>query len=523
MIDLPLRYQPSSYVPMTGDIVQLEGKDKLEVVQSSYFSDTHGRYILHTNEDVRLLDNNNVRIVLTKDIRLAKAGDYVVSLTHKGPTTRTIGSIHKVLEYDKANRFSIKYVCSDNAPAYTRGGVESQFALLALEEPQSEPTFPCYMKFIGKRGDGPFVVWLTSKTEGVVVESSNRSKPVGTRSSIGSSWTCFTYPKHWQLLENYSVPVQDKGEDKLEIVDIWIKLANNACNIINKDQRYLSVREAGTSLSSDSIDELYMLAADFIEDNEITELPEGMVSALRNRMRSRSKHLEDVEDFLYQLQDLVPKTTIDPTTKWFNDNSGNSSLTKREVAPEFAIWHELVQAVTKVLIEYRDNDQESLLKPEGIHILHQMIDSFIEKHDIREIPYEALNILRFTRVQSDNYNIQDEYNYYVDALIEKVKTNQTQIQNKEQPMNKLDLRLLLSLMAAMSSTDQEEQKDATNSEYVAIVTKDNNYEGYVYIDSVEDAQKIMQLPENEGKKLHLFKYESTLAQKPRKVISVERV
>jgi len=90
---------------------------------------------------------------------------------------------------------------------------------------------------------------------------------------------------------------------------------------------------------------------------------------------------------------------------------------------------------------------------------------------------------------------------------------------KENTMDKTLLKLLETLL-----TQQEEPKSAINSEYVAIMTdSNNNYVGYVYFDTLEEATAIMQLPENEGKKLHTFQYNTTLAQKPRKVIEVGRM
>lgn len=111
-------------------------------------------------------------------------------------------------------------------------------------------------------------------------------------------------------------------------------------------------------------------------------------------------------------------------------------------------------------------------------------------------------------------------NYRIKPSVQ--KTVEPTKQQKEQTMNNLDLKLLLSIMAAMAASE-EVTKDATNSEYVCIMTKHNEYEGYFYVDSIDEANKVMQSPEHEGKKLHIFKYESTIAQKPRKVIAVDRV
>ena len=93
-------------------------------------------------------------------------------------------------------------------------------------------------------------------------------------------------------------------------------------------------------------------------------------------------------------------------------------------------------------------------------------------------------------------------------------TNTTQ--QKESIMAKTTLEQLIELMTA------PDLKDATNSKYVGILTKDDSYEGYLYFDKKSEAKEIMARPSNEGKQLHIFEYNKTLAQKPRDVIEVER-
>ena len=91
----------------------------------------------------------------------------------------------------------------------------------------------------------------------------------------------------------------------------------------------------------------------------------------------------------------------------------------------------------------------------------------------------------------------------------------TQTTTKEQPMNKTTLKLLLELLGA-----SEEVKDATNSKFVGIITNEDEYVGYMYFDSKEDATECMAQPKMELHKLHLFEKSCVLAQKPRKVIEV---
>lgn len=91
----------------------------------------------------------------------------------------------------------------------------------------------------------------------------------------------------------------------------------------------------------------------------------------------------------------------------------------------------------------------------------------------------------------------------------------TQTTIKEQPMNKTTLKLLLELLGA-----SQEVKDATNSKFVGIITNEDEYIGYMYFDSKEDATECMSQPKMELHKLHLFEKSCILAQKPRKVIEV---
>ena len=86
---------------------------------------------------------------------------------------------------------------------------------------------------------------------------------------------------------------------------------------------------------------------------------------------------------------------------------------------------------------------------------------------------------------------------------------------KEQPMDKTTLKLLLELLGA-----SQEVKDATNSKFVGIITNEDEYVGYMYFDSKEDATECMAQPKMELHKLHLFEKSCVLAQKPRKVIEI---
>ena len=69
----------------------------------------------------------------------------------------------------------------------------------------------------------------------------------------------------------------------------------------------------------------------------------------------------------------------------------------------------------------------------------------------------------------------------------------------------------------------EEQKDATNSNLVAImIDKNSKYIGYFYANIDDEVKEIAARPENEGNKICVFEYKTTYSQKPRKVIEVGR-
>ncbi len=79
---------------------------------------------------------------------------------------------------------------------------------------------------------------------------------------------------------------------------------------------------------------------------------------------------------------------------------------------------------------------------------------------------------------------------------------------------------MLSLLTAQMIAP--ETKDATNSKFVGIITKNDEYRGYIYMDAREEAEQIMQKPENEGSQIHVFEYNSTISQKPRDIVIKNR-
>lgn len=96
--------------------------------------------------------------------------------------------------------------------------------------------------------------------------------------------------------------------------------------------------------------------------------------------------------------------------------------------------------------------------------------------------------------------------------------NQEYLQPKEKTMNPLDLILLSIFM------QEDKPKDATNANHIAVLTEaDGTYVGYIYADDSTEFDDVMRKPENESRKLHIFNYDSTIAQKPRKIVKVDRV
>ena len=99
-----------------------------------------------------------------------------------------------------------------------------------------------------------------------------------------------------------------------------------------------------------------------------------------------------------------------------------------------------------------------------------------------------------------------------------------QSHTKEHTMNKLDLKLLSEMMSVLADLyDIEKTTNATNAQHVGILTEsDGSYVGYVYANTTDELEEVMRSSENEGRKLHVFDYSTTLAQKPRKIVKVER-
>ena len=100
------------------------------------------------------------------------------------------------------------------------------------------------------------------------------------------------------------------------------------------------------------------------------------------------------------------------------------------------------------------------------------------------------------------------------------KPEQKSNQKTETQMKKLDLVLLFQFLATQST----EKVDATNAKHIGIlIDSEDSYVGYVYANTIKELQDIVRKPENEGRKLHIFDYSQTLAQKPRPVTKVARV
>ena len=103
---------------------------------------------------------------------------------------------------------------------------------------------------------------------------------------------------------------------------------------------------------------------------------------------------------------------------------------------------------------------------------------------------------------------------------EQSKNNTNQQMEKQMPNS--NLTLLIQFLAAAQLA--EEKVDATNAKHIGIlVESDGSYVGYVYANTIKELQDIVRKPENEGRKLHIFDYNQTIAQKARPVTQVSRV
>lgn len=93
-------------------------------------------------------------------------------------------------------------------------------------------------------------------------------------------------------------------------------------------------------------------------------------------------------------------------------------------------------------------------------------------------------------------------------------------QQMEKQMPNFNLTLLIQFLAQSA----EEKVDATNAKHIGILAEsDGTYTGYVYANTIKELQDIVRKPENEGRKLHIFDYNQTIAQKARPVTQVSRV
>ena len=128
----------------------------------------------------------------------------------------------------------------------------------------------------------------------------------------------------------------------------------------------------------------------------------------------------------------------------------------------------------------------------------------------------------------DYYSIEEmEYAWHTQMFEPAPTPNQTTVALsanpiptiKEPEMNNTTLKLLLTLMGVTTETI----KDATNSNYIGIITdSDNTYIGYVYADTIKQLKEIIAKSENEGNTIHCFKFQDSFKQATRPVVKVSR-
>ena len=91
--------------------------------------------------------------------------------------------------------------------------------------------------------------------------------------------------------------------------------------------------------------------------------------------------------------------------------------------------------------------------------------------------------------------------------------------SKEEQMNNTTLTLLFTLMGVSTETP----KNATNSNYIGIITNSEDaYVGYVYADTVKQLKEIIAKSENEGNTIHCFKFQYSYKQATRPVVKITR-
>ena len=107
----------------------------------------------------------------------------------------------------------------------------------------------------------------------------------------------------------------------------------------------------------------------------------------------------------------------------------------------------------------------------------------------------------------------------LDNQVSEQSENNTNKQMEKQMPN-FNLTLLIQFLTAQA----EEKVDATNAKHIGILAEsDGTYVGYVYANTLKQLQDIVRKPENESRKLHIFDYNQTIAQKARPVTQVSRV
>jgi hypothetical protein len=86
-----------------------------------------------------------------------------------------------------------------------------------------------------------------------------------------------------------------------------------------------------------------------------------------------------------------------------------------------------------------------------------------------------------------------------------------------------DLDAQESTINQTNQKTKEAPKDATNSQYIGIITNsDDEYVGYVYSSNEDELKEIIAKPSNEGNTIHTFKFNDSFKQATRPVVKVPR-
>jgi len=240
-----------------------------------------------------------------------------------------------------------------------------------------------------------------------------------------------------------------------------------------------------------------------IGDKHIVTEIKGVAVYYKNTLSSHYKNWELVEE---SQPNLCAETALPATTTECSQHDDIADAISY-ITPIPEVWEELYEYLVHIKDTYREypsiREAGSCISDYGIELQEESILEFISNH-----PTEVT-------IPKGLFTGDEEMDKCLEFLTLKLK-----LIPEEETMNKLNLVLLLEMMAAMSA---KEVTDATNAKHIGILTESTgSYVGYVYANTLAELEDVVRTPANEGRTLHVFDYSTTLAQKPRKVVAVAR-